>query len=174
MRENAGGAIELRYRGRLMRWAEIPTPPRRPTAPPAVRPAVAQQKLDKRIAIGADASIRITNQVGTTRVTGWDRDSIAGVPRFPSVRRDFSLLLNRSTRYADVERAVRMPAIPELVRVEPFDRLETGPFPESKYALAISLMYQSPERTLTDEEVETFDKRILDSLRKQLGAELRQ
>ena len=103
-----------------------------------------------------------------------DRGSVAGVPRFPSVRRDFSLLLNRNMRYADVEKAVRMPGIPELVRVEPFDRLETGPFPESKYALAISLMYQSPERTLTDEEVETFDKRILDSLRKQLGAELRQ
>jgi len=103
-----------------------------------------------------------------------DHAAIAGVPRFPSVRRDFSLLLNKSTRYADVERAVRMPGIPELVRIEPFDRLETGSFPESKYALAISLMYQSPERTLTDEEVETFDKRILDSLRTQLGAELRQ
>jgi len=41
-----------------------------------VGPSLAQQKLDKRIAIGADASIRITNQAGTTRVTGWDRDSI--------------------------------------------------------------------------------------------------
>jgi phenylalanyl-tRNA synthetase beta chain len=102
------------------------------------------------------------------------RSSIAAVPRFPSIRRDFSLLLNKTTRYADVEKAVRIPGIPELARVDPFDRLEHGPFPESKYALAISLMYQSPERTLTDEEVETFDKRILDSLRKQLGAELRQ
>lgn len=102
------------------------------------------------------------------------RASIAAIPRFPSIRRDFSLLLNKTTRYADVEKAVRIPGIPELVRVEPFDRLESGPFPESKYALAISLMYQSAERTLTDEEVETFDKRILDSLRQQLGAELRQ
>jgi phenylalanyl-tRNA synthetase beta chain len=100
--------------------------------------------------------------------------SIAAIPRFPSVRRDFSLLLNKTTRYADVEKAVRIPSIRELVRVEPFDRLESGPFPQSKYALAISLMYQSPERTLTDEEVETFDKQILESLRKQLGAELRQ
>jgi phenylalanyl-tRNA synthetase beta chain len=58
--------------------------------------------------------------------------------------------------------------------MEPFDRLESGPFPESKYALAISLIYQSPERTLTDEEVEGFDKRIMNSLRQSLGAELRQ
>jgi phenylalanyl-tRNA synthetase beta chain len=100
--------------------------------------------------------------------------SIASVPRFPSIKRDFSLLLNKTTRYAEVERAVRIPGIRELVRVEPFDRLESGPFPPSKYALAISLMYRSPERTLTDEEVEAFDKRILDSLHKELGAELRQ
>jgi phenylalanyl-tRNA synthetase beta chain len=100
--------------------------------------------------------------------------SIAAIPRYPSIRRDLSLLLNKNILYADVEKAVRIPGIPELVRVEPFDRLESGSFPQSKYALAISLTYQSPERTLTDEEVEGLDKRILDSLHQQLGAELRQ
>jgi phenylalanyl-tRNA synthetase beta chain len=100
--------------------------------------------------------------------------AIQAIPKFPSIRRDFSLLLNRGTRYADVEQAVTALNIPELVRVEPFDLLEKGPFPESKFALAISLMYQSPERTLTDDEVEGFDKRILDSLKQRLGAELRQ
>jgi len=38
---------------------------------------VAQQKLDRRIAIASDATIRITNLSGATRVLGWDRDSIA-------------------------------------------------------------------------------------------------
>ena len=64
--------------------------------------------------------------------------------------------------------------IPELIKVEPFDILDKGPFPESKYALAISLMFQSPERTLTDEEIARFDQQILESLRQRLGAELRQ
>jgi len=40
-------------------------------------PLAAQQKLDRRIPIDADASIRIQNLAGTTRVIGWDRDSIA-------------------------------------------------------------------------------------------------
>jgi hypothetical protein len=42
VRENASGAIELRYRGRLMRWREIPAPAA-PVAPPppAVRPSKA-------------------------------------------------------------------------------------------------------------------------------------
>jgi hypothetical protein len=41
VREAVTGAIEIRYRGRLMRWTEIPVPPPRPTPPPAVRPAAA-------------------------------------------------------------------------------------------------------------------------------------
>jgi phenylalanyl-tRNA synthetase beta subunit len=52
--------------------------------------------------------------------------------------------------------------------------METGPFANSKYALAISLTYQSSERTLTDDEVENLDKAILITLRQRLGAELRQ
>jgi phenylalanyl-tRNA synthetase beta subunit len=73
-----------------------------------------------------------------------------------------------------VEQAVRVANIAELVRIEPFDRLESGPFIESKYALAISITYQSSERTLTDDEVDSFDKAILNSLKQRLGAELRQ
>ena len=107
-------------------------------------------------------------------LTSNDRRIIEAIPKFPSIRRDFSLLLSKSTRYVDVEHAVRSVEIPELVRIEPFDRLETGPFADSKYALAISVTYQSSERTLTDHEVDNFDKAILNSLRQRLGAELRQ
>ncbi|MPZ21788.1 MAG: ISNCY family transposase [Luteitalea sp.] len=38
VREAVTGAIEIRYRGRLMRWTEIPTPPSKPPTPPARRP----------------------------------------------------------------------------------------------------------------------------------------
>jgi phenylalanyl-tRNA synthetase beta chain len=103
-----------------------------------------------------------------------ERRAIRAVPRFPSIRRDLSLLLNKGVRYADVEQVIRRVNVPELARVEPFDRLESGPFPESKYALAISLTYQSSERTLTDDEVDSFDKVILNSLKQRLDAELRQ
>jgi len=95
------------------------------------------------------------------------------VPRFPAVRRDFSLLLDKATQYADLHRIMMSAGIPELVRVAPFDRLETGPFPESKYSLSISVLYQSAERTLTDAEVDGFDQRLLQILEQRLGAQLR-
>lgn len=47
-------------------------------------PLAAQQKIDRRIAIAPDASIRITNMAGIIRVTGWDVDSIAVIGSIPA------------------------------------------------------------------------------------------
>lgn len=102
-----------------------------------------------------------------------DKRSVRPAPRYPAVKRDFSLLLERATPYAAVEKALEEAALPELVRVEPFDRLESGPFPESRYSLSISVIYQSTERTLTDVEVEGFDRKILEILEARIGATLR-
>jgi len=49
VREAVTGAIELRYRGRLMRWTEIPAPPPRPSLvrqPAAPRPLVTRPSAD--------------------------------------------------------------------------------------------------------------------------------
>jgi phenylalanyl-tRNA synthetase beta chain len=87
---------------------------------------------------------------------------IQPIPRFPSIRRDLSLLVDKSVTYAEVLAAIPRPK--ELVKIEPFDRVESGPFPESKYSLAISLWYQSNERTLTDAEVEELHNGVLRAL----------
>jgi phenylalanyl-tRNA synthetase beta chain len=102
-----------------------------------------------------------------------ERRQVQAIPRFPSIRRDFSLVLDRTTAFGDIKAAIESAGIPELVRVDPFDRMETGPFAESKYSLAISIVYQAPDRTLTDEEVDKFDQHILQLIGQQLGAQLR-
>ena len=99
------------------------------------------------------------------------RLQVAEIPKYPSIRRDLSLLVNKGMTYGDIRAAI--PRINELVRVEPFDRLETGPFSESKYSLSISFIYQSRERTLTDAEVEGFDAAILSALQTRFGIEQR-
>src|SRR6266566_3629627 len=101
------------------------------------------------------------------------RHLVEPIPRFPSIRRDLSLLLDKGILYEDVRAAVRKAGIPDLIQIDPVDRLERGPFPETKYSLAISLIYQSNERTLTDEEVDQFDRQILGLLEQRLGAQLR-
>jgi phenylalanyl-tRNA synthetase beta chain len=99
--------------------------------------------------------------------------SIDQIPRFPAIRRDFSLLLDKGTQYGAVQKTIANTGISEIVRVEPFDRMESGSFPETKYSLSISVVYQSADRTLTDVEVESFDRTILQALDERLGAQLR-
>jgi hypothetical protein len=50
----------------------------------AATPLPAQEKIDRRIAIASDASIRIWNLAGITRIIGWDRDSIAVTGTVPT------------------------------------------------------------------------------------------
>jgi phenylalanyl-tRNA synthetase beta chain len=95
------------------------------------------------------------------------------IPKYPAIRRDFSLLLDKGTQYGAVQRTIADTGISELVRVEPFDRMQSGAFPATKYSLSISVTYQSTERTLTDVEVESFDRKILQAIEERLGAELR-
>jgi phenylalanyl-tRNA synthetase beta chain len=45
--------------------------------------------------------------------------------------------------------------------------------PKGYRSLAYSLLYQSPDRTLTDEEVAAVHNGIMDSLAKEIGAQLR-
>jgi phenylalanyl-tRNA synthetase beta chain len=87
--------------------------------------------------------------------------AVKPIPKYPRIRRDFSLLVESEVRFFDVATAVRSAGIPELISVLPFDRLDEGTFPRSCYSLAIALEYQSPDRTLTDAEVEEFDQRVL-------------
>lgn len=93
------------------------------------------------------------------------RRQIEAIPKFPSIRRDLSLVVDRNKTYGDIRKAI--PHFDELIRVEPFDRLEKGPFPESKYGISISLTYQARERTLTDAEVDEFQNAVLAALRMQ-------
>ena len=46
-------------------------------------PVAAQRKQTKGFAVAPDVALRIHNLVGVTRVTGWDRDSIAVVATIP-------------------------------------------------------------------------------------------
>jgi phenylalanyl-tRNA synthetase beta chain len=101
------------------------------------------------------------------------RHTVQAIPRFPAIRRDFSLVLDKGTQYAAVERMIADVGIPELTHIEPFDRMESGQFADTKYSLSLSVIYQSADRTLTDTEVEGFDRRILGILEQRLGAQLR-
>jgi len=98
----------------------------------------------------------------------------APLSRFPAVARDFSLLLGDTVSFGAVRAAIQALKIPELVSVVPVDHRPAGvPVPASRYSLLVRIIFQSPEQTLTDEQVRGFSDRIIADLEKNLGAALR-
>jgi phenylalanyl-tRNA synthetase beta chain len=93
--------------------------------------------------------------------------------RFPAVERDFSLLLADGTHFADVASAIRSLSIPELASIEPTDLFRGKNVPAGKYSLLVRVTFQSRETTLTDAQTTDFSARIVETLERKLGAQLR-
>jgi phenylalanyl-tRNA synthetase beta chain len=95
------------------------------------------------------------------------------LPRFPAVERDFSLLLADGTHFSDVSIAIRALKIGEIVSVEATDLFRGKNVPAGKYSLLVRVTFQSRDATLTDAQIIDFSSRIVATLEKQLGAQLR-
>ena len=76
------------------------------------------------------------------------------LPRYPSVTRDISLLVNRSVALEEIFNAVNQQHVPDCRSVKLVGTFEGGNIPPSKRSITIRLEYRSDERTLRDEEVE--------------------
>jgi phenylalanyl-tRNA synthetase beta chain len=97
----------------------------------------------------------------------------APVPRFPSVERDFSLLLADGTHFADLAGAIRGLSIREIVSIEAIDLYRGKNVPAGQYSLLVRVTFQSRETTLTEAQLTAFSERIIAALEKQLSARLR-
>ena len=95
------------------------------------------------------------------------------LPKFPAAFRDVAVVVDPATRSGDLERTIR-DAGGELVEgVRLFDRYSGKSIAEGKISLAFSISYRVPDRTLTDQEVDSAHQAIVEALTKNHGAELR-
>ncbi len=95
------------------------------------------------------------------------------LPKYPSIIRDVSLLVDRATTFEDIRAAVIDHGTEICRNVGFVDIFEGKGVEEGKRSLTIRLEYRSDERTLVDEEVSGVHESILESLSKTLGIEQR-
>jgi phenylalanyl-tRNA synthetase beta chain len=95
------------------------------------------------------------------------------LPRYPAVYRDIALVLPTSVPAARVAEALYEYGRPWLVEARLFDVYAGDPVPPGKRSLAFRLSYRDPERTLTDDLVNTHHQALVTALEKILGAKLR-
>ncbi len=95
------------------------------------------------------------------------------LPRFPAVERDFSLLLADGTQFSDVGGAIRGLNIAEIASIEATDLFRGKNVPAGKYSLLVRVTFQSREATLTERQISEASAKIIATLEKNLGAQLR-
>ena len=95
------------------------------------------------------------------------------LPRFPSVERDFSLLLADGAKFSDVTKTIQSLGIKEISAVEATDLFRGTNVPAGKYSLLVRVTFQSREATLTEAQIGDYSRKIISALEKNLGAILR-
>jgi len=91
--------------------------------------------------------------------------------RFPSVTRDIALVVNEGMAYQEIKEIVQ--SFPLVREVTLFDLYTGEQIPGGKKSFAVRVVYQSPDCTLTDEEVNQTQEEMLARLHRELGAALR-
>jgi phenylalanyl-tRNA synthetase beta chain len=86
------------------------------------------------------------------------------LPRFPSVIRDLAILVDDTLSAEKVRGTIRSAAPDTLVHLAEFDRYQGKGIPDGKVSLALRLTFQSPDRRLTDDEVQAGLQRIVRAL----------
>jgi phenylalanyl-tRNA synthetase beta chain len=92
--------------------------------------------------------------------------------RYPAVDRDFSFVFADSVTFEKIQAAVRGLNIAEMHDFKPAEIFRGGAVPQGKYSVLLRAEFQSPERTLRDDEVAQWSEQIIKAL-EAIGGSLR-
>lgn len=102
-----------------------------------------------------------------------NRVKFKSIAKFPSARRDFSLLLDESVSFFELQKLAIKCDNKILKEVDLFDVYEGKNLEKGKKSYALSFIFQDENKTLTDTYVDKVMSKIQSSFEKELGAELR-
>nr|MBD3622288.1 phenylalanine--tRNA ligase subunit beta [Sunxiuqinia sp.] len=95
------------------------------------------------------------------------------LPKYPSVRRDLALLLNKDVQFAQI-RDLAFKVEKKLLRsVDLFDVYEGQGIPEDKKSYAVSFSLRDDEKTLNDKQIDKIMQKLIFQFDRELEAKLR-
>lgn len=102
----------------------------------------------------------------------YDTLMVSKAPKFPSVKRDLALLIDKKTSYQEI-RDLILESNNKIIDVNLFDVYEGDKLPDNKKSYAISINMQDLEKTMIDKEIDKIMNKIINQLKNNLKAELR-
>jgi phenylalanyl-tRNA synthetase beta chain len=94
--------------------------------------------------------------------------------RFPSVRRDLAVVVDEAVSYATLQAEVYRSAGTLLQELTVFDVYRGAGVEDGRKSVALGLILQHKDRTLTDPEIEQVMQGVRARLEEQVGARVRE
>ncbi len=95
------------------------------------------------------------------------------LPKFPSVRRDLALLIDKSVKFSQISEIAYRIERKILREVDLFDVYEGKGIPENKKSYAVSFILRDDKGTLNDKLIEKTMQKLVEAYKREVGAELR-
>lgn len=95
------------------------------------------------------------------------------IPKFPSVRRDLAMLLDKTVKYQQIEELAYSAERKFLKDVNLFDVYQGDKIGGGKKSYAVSFTLLDEENTLTDKQIENIMQKLINTYKEKLNAELR-
>jgi phenylalanyl-tRNA synthetase beta chain len=101
------------------------------------------------------------------------KTEVKDLPRFPSVQRDIAMILDRGRTWSEISSAVEKIRLSNLRDMKLFDIFESEKLGAGKKSVAVNFTFLDAEKTLTDKEIDGWMEKIMKTMEKELGAEIR-
>ena len=95
------------------------------------------------------------------------------ISKFPFVQRDIAIVIEDRIPLVEVEKAIQGSSVALLDKVSIFDLYRGKGLKPGHKSIALTLRFSRDDRTLTDEEVNAAQQKIIAQLARTLKAELR-
>ncbi len=95
------------------------------------------------------------------------------LPKFPAVRRDLALLLDKKITFSQIKEVAFKVERQLLRNVDLFDVYEGNGVPTGKKSYAVSFILRDNQRTLKDKQIDKTMQKLIAAFGRELGAELR-
>jgi phenylalanyl-tRNA synthetase beta chain len=98
----------------------------------------------------------------------------SAVAKFPCVNRDVSFIGDKNVSFEEIREALGKLRLPYLEKFTLYDRFTGSSIPQDKVSLSFRFIFRRPDRTLQAEEVDIFQKKIIETLGVRFHFQLRE
>ncbi|GAB4075025.1 phenylalanine--tRNA ligase subunit beta [Barrientosiimonas marina] len=99
--------------------------------------------------------------------------SYHSIPKYPSIARDIAFIVDESVHAGDIKALIEETGAPLVKNVQLFDVYKGEHLPSGKKSIAYNLVYQDPEKTLQDDEIEESYQAIINRVNNVFDAYVR-